>query len=45
MLTALIVDDEPPSREELKALLASAPDVEIIGECAKIGRASWWVRV
>lgn len=34
MLTALIVDDEPPSREELKALLASAPDVEIIGECA-----------
>lgn len=33
MLTALIVDDEPPSREELKALLASAPDVEVIGEC------------
>ncbi len=34
MLTALIVDDETPSREELKALLASAPDVEIVGECA-----------
>ena len=34
MLTALIVDDETPSREEFKALLASAPDVEIVGECA-----------
>ena len=34
MLTALIVDDETPSREELRALLASAPDVEIVGECA-----------
>ncbi len=34
MLTALIVDDETPSREELKALLASAADVEIVGECA-----------
>ena len=34
MLTALIVDDEPPSREELRALLAQAPDVEVIGECA-----------
>ena len=34
MLTALIVDDETPSREELKALLTSAPDVEIVGECA-----------
>ena len=33
MLTALIIDDESPSREELKALLASAPDVEILGEC------------
>ena len=34
MLTALIVDDETPSRDELKALLASAPDIEIVGECA-----------
>ena len=34
MLTALIIDDEAPSREELKALLTSAPDVEIVGECA-----------
>ena len=34
MLSALIIDDEAPSREELKALLASAADVEVIGECS-----------
>lgn len=34
MLTAIIVDDEPPSRDELRALLASAPDIEILEECA-----------
>jgi two-component system LytT family response regulator len=34
MLTALIIDDEAPSRDELKALLASASDVEVIDECA-----------
>ena len=34
MLTALIIDDEAPSRDELKALLASAPDIEILDECA-----------
>lgn len=34
MLTALIIDDETPSREELKALLAADPDVEVLGECA-----------
>ena len=34
MLTALIIDDEAPSREELRALLADAPDVEVLGECA-----------
>ncbi len=33
MLNALIIDDEQPSREELKALLADATDIEIIGEC------------
>lgn len=33
MLTALIIDDEMPSREELRALLATAPDLEIVGEC------------
>lgn len=34
MLTALIIDDEAPSRDELKALLAAEPDVEVLGECA-----------
>ena len=34
MLTALIIDDETPSREELKALLATAHDIEIVGECS-----------
>ncbi len=34
MLTAVIIDDEAPSREELKALLATAPDIEVIAECA-----------
>ncbi len=34
MLSALIIDDEAPSRDELKALLAEHADVEVIGECA-----------
>src|SRR5512133_4251424 len=34
MLNVLIVDDEMPAREELKALLASVPDVKIVGECS-----------
>lgn len=34
MLTVLIIDDEAPSRDELKALLAGEPDVQILGECA-----------
>jgi two-component system LytT family response regulator len=34
VLTALIIDDEAPSREELRALLASEPDIEVLGECA-----------
>lgn len=34
MLSVLIIDDEEPSREELKALLAASPDVEIAGECS-----------
>ena len=34
MLTALLIDDEVPSREELKALLATARDIEVVGECA-----------
>ncbi len=34
MLTVLIVDDETPAREELRALLEVEPDIEIVGECA-----------
>lgn len=34
MLTALIIDDEAPSREELRALLALEADIEVLGECA-----------
>ena len=34
MLTAVIIDDETPSRDELRALLSAAPDVEIVGECS-----------
>ncbi len=34
MLTALIIDDESPSREELRALLQSVADIEILDECA-----------
>ena len=34
MLNALIIDDEQPSREELKALLADTADIEVIGECS-----------
>ncbi len=34
MLSALIIDDEAPSREELKALLAVENDIDIVGECA-----------
>lgn len=34
MLTALIIDDETPSRDELRALLADFSDVKILAECA-----------
>lgn len=34
MLTALIIDDEAPSREELRALLSEFSDVKILAECA-----------
>jgi two-component system LytT family response regulator len=34
MLSALIIDDEAPSRDELAALLAEHADVEVVGECA-----------
>ena len=34
MLTALIIDDEAPSRDELRALLAVHADIEVLGECS-----------
>ncbi|HWS73349.1 MAG TPA: response regulator, partial [Thermoanaerobaculia bacterium] len=33
-IRTLIVDDERHARQKVRALLAAAPDVEIIGECA-----------
>lgn len=33
MITALIVDDEPLARQELRRTLAPASDIEILGEC------------
>lgn len=34
MLSALIIDDEAPSRDELKALLAAHADIDVLGECS-----------
>ena len=34
MLNVLIIDDELPAREELKALLSGAAGIEVIGECS-----------
>ncbi len=33
LVRVLIVDDEPPARRRLKALLKDEPDTEIVGEC------------
>lgn len=32
-IRALIVDDEPPARERIRALLAEEPDIVVAGEC------------
>lgn len=32
-IRVLIVDDEPPARAEVRRLLATQPDVEVVGEC------------
>lgn len=34
VIRALIVDDEPPARAEVRRLLATQPDIDIIGECS-----------
>jgi len=33
-MRVLIIDDEPPAREELRRLLGAYEDIEILGECA-----------
>jgi two-component system, LytTR family, response regulator len=39
-MKALIVDDEPPARRELRRLLSEFPWIEIIGESGNIGDAA-----
>jgi two-component system, LytTR family, response regulator len=39
-MKALIIDDEPPARRELRRLLSGFPWVEIIGECGNIVEAA-----
>lgn len=43
-LRALIVDDEYPAREELRFLLRSFPEVEVVGEAAEAGEALELIR-
>jgi two-component system LytT family response regulator len=38
-IRVLIVDDEPPARAEVRRLLQTQPDVEIVGECASGAQA------
>lgn len=39
MLRALIIDDQPPVREDLRDLLGAHADVVVVGEAGTIGRA------
>jgi two-component system LytT family response regulator len=39
-LSAIVVDDEPPARRELKALLAAHQDLEIVGEAEDVDTAA-----
>jgi two-component system, LytTR family, response regulator len=39
-MRAIIVDDEPPARRELRRLLIEYPWIEIIGECGNIEEAA-----
>ena len=36
MITALLVDDEPPARHRLRALLDAHPDVTVVGEAGSV---------
>jgi two-component system, LytTR family, response regulator len=39
-MKAMIIDDEPPARRELRRLLTGFPWVEIVGEAGNIGQAA-----
>jgi two-component system LytT family response regulator len=39
-MKALIIDDEPPARRELRRLLCEFPWIEIVGECGNIVEAA-----
>jgi DNA-binding LytR/AlgR family response regulator len=39
VIRALLVDDEPPARSELRYLLAAHPEVEVVGEAASAAEA------
>lgn len=39
MIRALLIEDELPAREDLRAVLAAHPDVQIVGEAATVNSA------
>jgi len=39
MITALLVDDEPPARDRLRSLLAAHPDLVVAGEAGSVPEA------
>jgi two-component system, LytTR family, response regulator len=43
-IRALIVDDEPPARAEVRRLLATQPDIDIVGECGNGAEAIQRIR-
>jgi two-component system, LytTR family, response regulator len=44
-MKAIIIDDEPPARRELRRLLAGFPWVEVIGEAGNIHQAAEMVEL
>lgn len=43
-IKVIIVDDEPPARRNLRALLAGIPDIELVKECGNGRDAVSWIR-
>ena len=43
-MKAMIVDDEPPARRELRRMLAEFPWIEIVGEAGNVDEAASKVR-